>query len=93
MGLFKNDSKGNDDTNAFVKVLGTGCLKCVQLENNVKEALKISGKGFDVSHVTDIKEIAKYGVMLTPALVVGKDVVAVGKVLSVEDIVEILNKY
>ncbi len=96
MGLFsrKNESKCEGQTNddAHVKVLGTGCLKCKQLESNAKEAVKLSGKNFEVSHVTDINEIARYGVMVTPALVIGKDVVSVGKVLSTQEIIELLNK-
>lgn len=96
MGLFsrKNEGKceGHANDDAYVKVLGTGCLKCKQLESNAKEAVKLSGKDFEVGHVTDINEIARYGVMVTPALVIGKDIVSVGKVLSTQEIVELISK-
>jgi small redox-active disulfide protein 2 len=96
MGLFnrKNEGKceGKANNDAYVKILGTGCLKCKQLESNAKEAIKLSGKNFEVSHVTDINEIARYGVMVTPALVIGNDVVSVGKVLSTQEIMELINR-
>lgn len=96
MGLFnrKNESKceGKANNDAYVKILGTGCLKCKQLESNAKEAIISLGKDYEVSHITDINEIARYGVMVTPALVIGNDVVSVGKVLSAQEIIELINK-
>lgn len=96
MGLFKKKEDGKDGTDekgSFVKVLGTGCAKCVGLENNVKKAMAELGMTQDVEHVTDINRIVSYGVMMTPALVLGKEVVSVGKVLSVAEAAELLKKY
>jgi len=65
-------------------ILGTGCAKCSQLEVNAREA--VAGTEAEVRHVSDIGEIMKYGVMMTPALVIDGQVKSVGKVLPVEEI-------
>ena len=75
-----------------VRVLGSGCAKCNQLEAAVKEALAELGMDTEVDHVTDFAEIAAYGVMSTPALVVDGKVVSYGKVLKKEEAVEILKR-
>lgn len=75
-----------------VKVLGSGCAKCNELEANVKAALAESGWDTAIDHVTDFTEIAAYGVMSTPALVVEGKVVSYGKVLSKNEVVDLLKK-
>lgn len=75
-----------------IKVLGSGCAKCNQLEAAVKAALEQLGMDTAVDHVTDLSEIAAYGVMTTPALVVDGKVVSYGKVLKTEEVVEILKR-
>lgn len=77
---------------ASVKVLGSGCAKCNELEANVKKALEQLGMDTAIEHVTDFSVIAAYGVMTTPALVVDGKVVSYGKVLKVEEVVRILEK-
>lgn len=73
-----------------IKVLGSGCKKCIKLEENVKEALAILGLEATVTKVKEFKDIAAYNVMATPALVVDEKVVAAGKLLKPEKIVELL---
>lgn len=73
-----------------VKVLGSGCAKCHELEKNVQAALAELGMDPAVDHVTDFAQIASYGVMTTPALVVDGKVVSYGKVLTVAEAVKIL---
>lgn len=75
-----------------VKVLGSGCAKCNELEANTKEALKELGMDTTIDHVTDFTEIAAYGVMSTPALVVDGKVVSFGKVLKKDEVVKLLQK-
>lgn len=75
-----------------VKVLGSGCAKCNELEANVKKALEQLGMDTAIEHVTDFSVIAAYGVMTTPALVVDGKVVSYGKVLKVEEAVKVLQK-
>ena len=75
-----------------VKVLGSGCAKCNALEAAAKEALAELGMDTAIEHVTDFSQIAAYGVMTTPALVVDGKVVAYGKVLKKEEVVALLKK-
>jgi len=88
----KDLNEMNDEKEAFVKVLGSGCTKCNQLEEAAKEALKIMGMDTTIEHVTDFAQIAAYGVMTTPALVVDNKVVSYGKVLKTQDVVLILKQ-
>jgi len=73
-------------------ILGTGCARCKKLESNVREALTILGITAQVEHVTDIQQIAAYGVMMMPSLVIDGEIVAVGKILSVEELILLLQK-
>lgn len=77
---------------ATIKVLGSGCTKCNQLEAAVKEALGELGMAADIEHITDFAQIAAYGVMSTPALVVNGKVVSYGKVLKRDEVIELLQK-
>lgn len=77
---------------AAVKVLGSGCAKCNQLEAATKAALEQLGMDTTIDHVTDFSQIAAYGVMSTPALVIDGKVVSYGKVLKTEDVIRILQK-
>ena len=77
---------------ASVKVLGSGCAKCNQLEAAAKEALAELGMDTEIDHVTDFSRIAAYGVMSTPALVVDGKVVSFGKVLKKDEVKAILNR-
>ena len=69
-----------------IKVLGPGCPKCQQTENNVKEAVAETGVEAKVEKVAGAMEIAKYGVFGTPAVVVDGEVKCVGKVPTKEEI-------
>lgn len=68
-----------------IKILGSGCKNCVNLADNAKEALKTLGVDAQITKVTDFKEIAKYGIMRTPGLVIDEKVVSFGKVLSAKE--------
>ena len=75
-----------------VKVLGSGCAKCNALEAAVREAMDELGMNEAIEHVTDFAQIAAYGVMSTPALVVDGKVVSYGKVLKKDEAVSLLQK-
>lgn len=75
-----------------ILILGSGCLKCNELEAATKEALMELGLDTTIDHVTDFAQIAAYGVMTTPALVVDGKVVSYGKVLKKDEIIAILKK-
>lgn len=68
-----------------IKILGSGCAKCNALEAATREALGELGMDTAIDHVTDFTQIAAYGVMTTPALVVDGKVVSYGKVLNKEE--------
>ena len=69
-----------------IKVLGPGCPKCEQTAKIVQEAVAASGVEAQVEKVTDFMEIAKHGVFVTPAVVIGEEVKCTGKVPAKEEI-------
>ncbi len=69
-----------------IEVLGMGCPKCRQLEANVRAALAELGIEAEVEKVTDVAEITRRGVMMTPALAVDGKVRASGRVLPVGEL-------
>ena len=71
-----------------IQVLGTGCPKCKTLTANAEAAVKALGVDATVEKVEKISDIMKFGVMMTPALVVHGQVKSAGKVLSAEDIIK-----
>ncbi len=73
-----------------IKILGKGCKKCKLLEANVKKAVDKLGIDATIDKVTDIDEIADYGVMSTPGLVVDGDVKLAGKIASAKKLESIL---
>ena len=73
-----------------IQVLGIGCQKCKQLTANVEQAVREAGIDVEIEKVTDLKEIIKFGVMITPALVIDGDVKVVGKVPSAEEIKKLM---
>ena len=69
-----------------IEILGTGCPKCKQLADNADEAAKELGIEYTIEKVTDINDIMKFGVMMTPGIAVDGEVKASGKVLSADQI-------
>ena len=74
----------------IIKILGSGCKKCVTLGENAKAAADAAGKDAQIVKVTDYGEIAAHGVMSTPGLAIDDKVVSVGKVLSPAEIEPLL---
>ncbi len=75
-----------------VKILGSGCAKCNRLEAEAKAALEQLGIEAEIDHVTDFAQIAAYGVMSTPALVVDEEVIVCGRVLKAEELMKLLQQ-
>lgn len=75
-----------------IEILGTGCPKCQKLYDNAKEAVAKTGIDAEITKVTNLNDISSYGVMVTPALVIGGTVKATGKVSTVDEISEWLNR-
>ncbi|MHB1134190.1 MAG: thioredoxin family protein [Chloroflexota bacterium] len=63
-----------------IKVLGSGCANCKRLEALVREVVGELGAPAQVEKVTDFKEIASYGILATPGLVVGGEVKSAGRI-------------
>jgi small redox-active disulfide protein 2 len=74
-----------------IEILGTGCPKCKKLAENAEIAAKALGVEYEIEKVTDINEIMKFGVMITPALAVDGKVKIAGKVASPDDIKAMLS--
>ena len=73
-----------------LQILGTGCPKCKLLAENAEAAARALGIQYEISKITDINEIVKFGVMSTPALVIDGAVKVSGRVASPEDIKQML---
>ena len=69
-----------------IEILGTGCAKCRALAENAKVAADGLGVRYELVKVQDFNEIAKRGVLITPALVVNGKVKVTGKLASVDEI-------
>lgn len=81
-----------DKASIGIKVLGSGCAKCNALEQAACEALAELGMETTIDHVTNFTQIAAYGVMTTPALVVDGQVVSYGKVLKKDEAKALIEK-
>ena len=73
-----------------LQILGTGCPKCQKLAANTEAAAKALGIEYELIKVTDINEIMKFGVMMTPALAVDGEVKVTGKVPEPDAIRDLL---
>lgn len=73
-----------------IQILGTGCPKCKKLAENAEAAARELGIEYSLEKVTNINDIMKFGVMMTPALAVDGQVKIAGKVPGVEEIKSML---
>ncbi len=71
-------------------VLGTGCAKCNRLYAATEQAAKEAGVAFELSKVSDLRQIMALQVMVTPALVVNGNLKVAGRVPSVDEIKQLL---
>lgn len=73
-----------------IKILGSGCPNCKRLEQNTKIALEELQLTATIDKVTSYEDIASYGIMSTPGLVVDGVVKSAGKVLTPKQIKSLL---
>ena len=75
-----------------IQILGGGCSKCKRLYQNVETAITESGnkENYKIEKVTDIMKIMKFNVIITPALAIDGKVISSEKILSVEEIKELI---
>ncbi len=75
-----------------IEILGTGCPKCIALERVVQQAVAKAGGFHEVVKVDDIMQIMQYNVVSTPGLVIDGKVVSTDKVLSIDEVVKLMEK-
>ena len=73
-----------------IKILGPGCPKCKELDKRVHEVVKEMNVEAEVEHVTDIKKIMEYPVILTPGLVIDEKLVFSGRVPTRKEITQLI---
>ena len=73
-----------------IKILGSGCAKCKKLEQATRDAVSELNLGANVEKVEDMMEIMRYGIAMTPAMVVDGQVMLKGRTASVEEIKKLL---
>ncbi len=76
-----------------IKVLGTGCSNCKNLEKATQVAISEMGITAEIIKEEDIQKIMAYGIMRTPALVIDEKIALYGRVPSVKELKEIITKY
>jgi small redox-active disulfide protein 2 len=69
-----------------IQVAGPGCLKCRETEKNVRNACTQLNINAEITHVHDVQEIAKFGVLFTPVVVVDGRMLVTGKLPTVEEL-------
>lgn len=76
-----------------IKVLGTGCPKCKALERAIREVVEENKYEAQIEKVEDIVKIMNYGIMATPGMAINEKVVASGRLLSKEEIKNLIEKH
>jgi len=71
-----------------IKVCGPGCANCTKTENIVKEAVADSGIDAQILKISDFVEMAKLGILSTPAVVINGQIKCVGKVPTKNEVLE-----
>lgn len=75
-----------------IKILGTGCTKCISLEKLTRKVVEESGIEAKIEKVEDIMDIMAYGIMKTPGLVINGEVKVSGRIPSQKEITDLLTK-
>ncbi len=75
-----------------IQILGSGCAKCNQLRENAEAAARELGLDYEIEKITDFREIARMGALVTPALAIDGKLKLVGKVAGPEEIKPLLAK-
>jgi small redox-active disulfide protein 2 len=73
-----------------VKVLGPGCANCARLKATAAEALEALGAEATLEYVTDQAEFRKYGLMMTPGLVINEKLVCAGRVPPKDEVISFI---
>lgn len=76
-----------------IKILGSGCAKCNELKSAVKSVVSENKIEAEISHISDFSQMASYGVMSLPALIINEKLASSGKILTKNEILEILKNF
>ena len=85
-------SSASNDGSIVIKILGTGCANCIALKKVVDNAVAELGSDIQVIKEEDINKIMEYKVMSMPGLVINEKVVSAGKLLTLEEVKELIQK-
>jgi small redox-active disulfide protein 2 len=75
----------------IIKVLGSGCSRCEKLFRKVNKVINDNNINAEVIKTDDVKEFAKYGILMTPALVINEKLVYSVNVPSEKEILKYIN--
>jgi small redox-active disulfide protein 2 len=75
-----------------IKILGTGCKKCQTLEAKVKDLVAVNNIDAAVEKVTDIQEMVRYGIMMTPGLIINEKIKSFGIIPKDDQIINWLKE-
>lgn len=75
-----------------VKVLGTGCKKCLTLENKIKDIVAANNINATIEKVSEINEMMNYNIMMTPGLVINEQVKSFGVIPKDDQILKWLKE-
>ena len=73
-----------------IQILGGGCPNCKQLEKNARRAIERLNIDATIEKITDSEAIMEMGVMMTPALAIDGEVKSTGRILSPDEVIELL---
>ena len=76
-----------------IKILGAGCKSCKELFKNTQKAINNMGLNIQAEYITDMKEIASYGLMSMPAVVINEKVVSSGEIMKPKDIEKLIKDF
>jgi len=73
-----------------IKILGTGCARCQQLEKTTKEVVKELGVDATIEEVKDMMKIVQYPILTTPGLVINEELVCAGRVPTKAEVTQLI---
>jgi small redox-active disulfide protein 2 len=73
-----------------IKILGTGCARCHQLEKTTREVVKVLGINATIEEVKDINKLVEYAVLTTPGLVINEELVCAGRVPTKAELTQLI---
>lgn len=73
-----------------IKIPGTGCTRCHQLEQVVKAEIKELGQDVSIENISDIKKIMEYSILATPGMVINEELVLAEQVPSKAEVTNII---